>query len=764
MKTVITRVLLGSVAFFVACGITAVASAQTMRIRVVTYNIMDDINGFSTPLAGLITPFSGTGTFTTSSSGTVTDGGVLEGIGEEILAGINQPLDILALQETTSNGTTVQPIVNGLNAFYSNRTVNVFYAQSPVQGSQSGTSAFGNGPNALVYNTNTVQLYASVGVGTPTGSGNGEYRQVMRYLFGPAGVATNANNTFYIYVSHYKSGTTSTDLADRSKEAGIIRTNSASLPSNARVLYVGDYNISSSTELSYQAIVSTNLIGIQGIDPFNPTGSLGLNYTLNFLNNQKTDSCRSLNFRDDFQCMSSNVYNGVAGGLAYVSGTYHTFGNNGSSPYQGAITSGNTALNTNLQVNPPISAAQCYTNLYGGSDHLPVVADFTIPVPGSPPVALFSGSPTNGTAPLAVTFTDTSTGTISNRFWDFGDTTTTNITTNSVAHTYAAGTYTAMLVVSGSAGSSTNTQTNYITATVPPPPVASFSGSPTNGTEPLLVTFSDTSTGNITNRFWDFGDSGTTNVTTNSVTHTYAAGTYPVILVVSGLGGANSVTQSNYIVVLPPPPVASFTGNPTSGMEPLSVTFTDTSTGTITNRFWDFGDSGTTNVTTNSVTHIYAAGTYPVTLVVSGPGGTDSDTQSNYITALTTFQSWQVQYFGSTTNLAAASDADPDGDGCNNLCEFLSGTDPTNSASSLQITAVTKQGNDVLVAWSTAGGRTNVLQVNEGDVGGSYTTNFTDLSPLIITDPGTGDFTTNYLDAGGATNMPSRYYRVRLQP
>ena len=55
------------------------------------------------------------------------------------------------------------------------------------------------------------------------------------------------------------------------------------------------------------------------------------------------------------------------------------------------------------------------------------------------------------------------------------------------------------------------------------------------------------------------------------------------------------------------------------------------------------------------------------------------------------------------------------------------------------------------------------MQVNAGDVVGSYTTNFTDLSPLVIL-PGSGPATTNYLDTGGATNIPSRYYRIRLVP
>jgi PKD repeat protein len=212
------------------------------------------------------------------------------------------------------------------------------------------------------------------------------------------------------------------------------------------------------------------------------------------------------------------------------------------------------------------------------------------------------------------------------------------------------------------------------------------------------------------------------------------------------------------------PPVASFSGTPTSGTEPLVVTFTDTSTGTITNWFWDFGDSSSTNITTNSVIHTYgAAGTYSVTEIVSGPGGSGTNTQVNYITVLTPFQAWQILYFSSTNNPSAAAGADPDGDGQNNLAEFLAGTNPTNSASGLQITSVTMQGSDVLVTWTTAGGETNVVQAATGQPDGSYATNFLDLSgPIIIS--GNGDVTTNYLDAGGATNVPARYYRVRLQP
>jgi len=60
LKIVIVRWLLGCLAAVVACGITAVASAQTTRtVRVVCYNIQADTT-FTTPTCGLIVPFTGT--------------------------------------------------------------------------------------------------------------------------------------------------------------------------------------------------------------------------------------------------------------------------------------------------------------------------------------------------------------------------------------------------------------------------------------------------------------------------------------------------------------------------------------------------------------------------------------------------------------------------------------------------------------------------------------------------------------------------------
>ena len=83
-----------------------------------------------------------------------------------------------------------------------------------------------------------------------------------------------------------------------------------------------------------------------------------------------------------------------------------------------------------------------------------------------------------------------------------------------------------------------------------------------------------------------------------------------------------------------PPPIAMFSANPMAGPAPLSVSFTNLSSGSITGYFWDFG-SGSGFSSAASPVYTYAApGAYTVLLAVSGPGGTSYASLIINVTAL----------------------------------------------------------------------------------------------------------------------------------
>ncbi len=440
--------------------------------------------------------------------------------------------------------------------------------------------------------------------------------------------------------------------------------------------------------------------------------------------------------------------------------------------------------------------------LGSGAGSTTASANFTI-IPAQPPSASFTGSPTTGLAPLTVTFTDSSTGTISNRSWTFGDGGTTNTLNTTMAHTYnSAGTNTVTLIVTGPTGVSTNTRVNYILVTNGPPhlvvfpgnrgfgllpvgqsgtqtfsiantgfqtlngtatasgapfalvggspfavnvgqtglvsatfspvatgaftgsivfasnggastnavtgsaavpPTAGFTGTPTNGVATLLVNFTDASSGTVTGRLWAFGDGGTSALA--NPTHSYTtAGTFSVSLTVRGPLGSNTLLLANYITVTNVAPLAGFTGNPTNGMSPLLVNFTDASSGSITSRVWSFGDGGTSTLI--SPTHSYTnAGTFSVSLTVLGPLGSNILPRANYITV---------------TNLPAPPVAG------------FTGT-PTNGAATLLVSFVDASSGTVTSRlWAFGDGRTSTLTSPSYSyaTAGTFSVSLTVLGPL----------------------------------
>jgi PKD repeat protein len=166
-------------------------------------------------------------------------------------------------------------------------------------------------------------------------------------------------------------------------------------------------------------------------------------------------------------------------------------------------------------------------------------------LPAAVPVADFAGTPTSGTAPLSVQFTDLSSGGPTSWLWTFGDGTTSTL--RSPSKTYAtAGTYTVSLRATNSLGSDTYTRSGYVQVANPLPPVANFSGTPLSGFAPLQVAFTDLSTNGPTSWLWSFGDGTTSTLRNPSKTYT-SPGVYSVSLRATNVSGSNTLVRSGYV-------------------------------------------------------------------------------------------------------------------------------------------------------------------------------------------------------------------------
>lgn len=162
---------------------------------------------------------------------------------------------------------------------------------------------------------------------------------------------------------------------------------------------------------------------------------------------------------------------------------------------------------------------------------------------------------------------------------------------------------------------------------------ANFSSNITSGCAPILVQFTDQSTGNPTTWLWNLGNGAFSSLQNPSTTY-FTPGTYTITLTVSDASGSNTKTVTNYITVVPTPSV-SFTASD-SGLTcpPINVQFTNGSVpgsaGAAT-YLWDFGD-GTFSSAQNPLHSYPGIGNYSVTLSVTNTAGCSNNiTKQNYL-------------------------------------------------------------------------------------------------------------------------------------
>jgi PKD repeat protein len=244
----------------------------------------------------------------------------------------------------------------------------------------------------------------------------------------------------------------------------------------------------------------------------------------------------------------------------------------------------------------------------------------------------------------------------------------------------APGTYTIYAAVlsgngtGGTGGDGTGTTSLQITVAAPSnqPPTAMISG-PTTGIDGIAVTFdgsgSSDSDGTVVSYDWDLGDGSM--ATGVSVTHTYAEGSYTVTLTVTDDSGDTDTASLTIDVSVPNvAPVAEITG-PTNGTEGVAVSFDGSASsdpdGNVVAYDWDFGDNTAGSGAT--VSHIYAAGMYTVTLTVTDDMGATNSATLNIDIAATTEPQAPIadaggpytEEVGTAVQFDGSASTDPDG-------------------------------------------------------------------------------------------------------
>jgi PKD repeat protein len=248
--------------------------------------------------------------------------------------------------------------------------------------------------------------------------------------------------------------------------------------------------------------------------------------------------------------------------------------------------------------------------------------------------ANFSADITQGCAPLSVRFTDLSTGSIQQWFWDFGNGNTSQF--DDVIATYTTpGTYTVSLTVTDTVNGISSTKTELAYITVFAEPTADFTADQTNGCAPFTVNFSDTSLpgdGNIVSWQWDFGDG---NIATGaSPTHTYvAAGDYTVTMIITDDNGCSDTRIRTDLISITNVASVGFNANPrTACSAPFTVSFNSNvnPSGSYT-YLWDFGDGNTSSVPNPN--HTYTSnGDFDVSLTITDVNGcSETRNRNNFV-------------------------------------------------------------------------------------------------------------------------------------
>lgn len=265
--------------------------------------------------------------------------------------------DVLVVQEVTGTPDT------GMNQFLTNVLNTQFpseYVAGPwIHGSDTN--------NAIYYRTAVFDFVSADTIGTPL-------RAIHHFVLRPDGYTSSAAN-LHFYVAHLKASSTQADKDQRQDECNRWRNKMNTLATGTNFLACGDFNIQSSTELSYVRLLADEADDDgRCFDPINTPGSWNNNAGFSSIHTQSPKTAANpyggatggMDDRFDFILASSSMMD--AEGMSYVPGTYDCYGNDGNHF--------NLAINAAPVI--PEGAAMAGA-LHEASDHMPVIMTVQVP-------------------------------------------------------------------------------------------------------------------------------------------------------------------------------------------------------------------------------------------------------------------------------------------------------------------------------------------------------------------------------------------------
>lgn len=241
-----------------------------------------------------------------------------------------------------------------------------------------------------------------------------------------------------------------------------------------------------------------------------------------------------------------------------------------------------------------------------------VQTSMAISIAGAP-TAAFTSNPTEGCAPLDVSFTNTTVGEISSITWLFpgGNPAFSNESNPNVSYP-DPGTYDVTLIVSNASGVDSLRLADHIQ--VGQAPVADFDFT----IDGLVVSLTDASSRADALEWYVAALDSTSMAESWTITFP-ESGTYDIQLTATNACGSVSVVET---LTLGQAPNANFSFIPSGACEAASVLFSDQSSGAIDSYSWEFpGGTPATSTEANPTIFYENAGLYTVSLAVDGPLG-----------------------------------------------------------------------------------------------------------------------------------------------